>query len=184
MEGATQVPMPKKPDMEKYCYHCGKRMERKRFNGVLESNHAFQRRKYCNRTCMAKAQLQEDARLAALRKRAERFRGRACEMCGATESLAVHHKDFDPANNSPENLTTLCGSCHTKWHWIHGKSKWKRQSVCKICGEPARKLDMCQKHYQRFRKYGDPCLTKKRVGSHYELVRETLGQPNGPVYLV
>ena len=53
--------------------------------------------------------------------------------------------------------------------------KWKRLSVCKICDELPWRRNMCRKHYIRFRKYGDPCLTKKRIGSSYVLIRETLG---------
>ncbi len=107
------------------------------------------------------------------------FVGKVCEMCGATESPGVHHEDGDPANNTPDNRTTLCDSYHTKWHRQHGKKPWKRQSACKICGQPAQKLDMCQKHYQRYRKYGEPLLTKKRRGSGYELAREIPGVESG-----
>lgn len=175
------MPMPRKQDPERVCGYCGKVLERKSINGRLEDRAVFLKRKYCNRTCMAQAYIQEEVTLAALRKRAEGFRGNQCAECGAPEELAVHHLDANTANNAPDNLMTLCATCHTRWHWTHGKKPWKRQSVCKICGEPARKLDMCQKHYQRFRKYGDPCLTKKRVGSGYALVRETPGALNGPI---
>lgn len=176
------MPMPRKNDPEKKCAFCGKQLERKRINGRLEDRAVFLKRKYCNRTCMAQAMIQEEATLAALRKRAEQFRGDQCEMCGARESLAVHHLDQNPANNEPKNLMTLCGSCHTKWHWQHGKTPWKTRGTCKVCGMPAGKLGMCQKHYQHYRKYGDPCLTKKRRGSGYELVREAPGVPNGPEF--
>ena len=67
----------------------------------------------------------------------------------------------------------------TAFSGAYGKKHPKRQTVCKICGEPARKLDMCQKHYQRFKKYGDPLLTKKKIGSGFELVREIHGAMNG-----
>ena len=173
------MPMPRNQDMERFCAHCRRRLERKRINGRLEDRTVFLKRRYCNRNCMAQAYLQEDANLAALRKRAEKFRVGECQQCNTKEKLQIHHLDGNPANNSPKNLMTLCSSCHMKWHWIHGKKSWKRQSVCKICGEPARKLDMCQKHYQRYRKYGDPCLTKKKHGSAYVLVRELPGVESG-----
>ncbi len=35
-----------------------------------------------------------------------------CE--GNHKKLCIHHIDFDKKNNSPENLITLCSSCHTK----------------------------------------------------------------------
>jgi hypothetical protein len=171
--------MPRKPDERKHCAACGRLMTRKRYGGTLESNLAFRRRKYCDRLCMAAEMTQDEPTLAALRKRAVRLRGGSCETCCATEAVSIHHVNGNPADNRPENLMTLCASCHTKWHWDHGKQALKRQSVCVICGMPARKLDMCQKHYQRFKKYGDPCLTKKKGGSGYVLVRETLCAQNG-----
>jgi hypothetical protein len=56
-----------------------------------------------------------------------------CERCGvqclkagegkglsATERyrlrMAVHHCDYDPANNSPSNLMSLCLPCHLHYH--------------------------------------------------------------------
>lgn len=39
-----------------------------------------------------------------------------CEICGSKEHLCVHHKDTNRKNNNPENLQTLCRSCHTKEH--------------------------------------------------------------------
>jgi 5-methylcytosine-specific restriction endonuclease McrA len=30
--------------------------------------------------------------------------------------MSVHHSDYDPSNNSPENLAALCSSCHLKKH--------------------------------------------------------------------
>lgn len=173
------MPMPRKADPIKNCAFCGKALHRKQINGRLEDRAVFLKRKYCDRTCMAHAFLQQDATLAALRQRAREFRGNQCEACGAQEGLQIHHKDSNPANNQSGNLMTLCGSCHMKWHWTHGKQPWKKQAACKICGMPARRLGMCQKHYQRYRKYGDPCLTKKKHGSGYELVRETPGVLNG-----
>jgi len=34
--------------------------------------------------------------------------------CMNTENLHVHHIDYNKKNNNPENLTTLCNSCHSK----------------------------------------------------------------------
>ena len=172
--GRPQVPCPKKS-----CAFCGEQLTRKNYNGTLEDRAVFMRRKYCNQVCMAKSMIQQDANLVTLRKRAVKFRGKTCEGCGTKTNLDIHHLDSNPANNSLDNLMTLCSSCHAKWHWAHGKKKSKRQTVCKICGDPARKLDMCQKHYQRFKKYGDPLLTKKKIGSGFELVREIHGAMNG-----
>lgn len=176
------MPMQRKADPERFCQYCGKQLERKRYNQTLESMNVFLKRKYCDRVCMAKSQEKERASLASLRKRAEKFRGTECARCGAKTGLQIHHKDRNPANNAPSNLITLCGNCHTRLHWEEGKIplQKKKNFYCKICGEPARKSDMCQKHYQRFQKYGDPYLTKKKIGSRYELVREIPGVLNGP----
>lgn len=40
----------------------------------------------------------------------------ACEICGKTTSLEVHHIDEDRTNNFPENLLTVCESCHRRVH--------------------------------------------------------------------
>ena len=39
----------------------------------------------------------------------------SCEICGATKDLEVHHKDKNHSNN-PNNLMTVCSSCHQKVH--------------------------------------------------------------------
>lgn len=45
----------------------------------------------------------------------------ACESCGYTEVLDLHHIDEDHNNNSPENHGVLCPNCHAKIHRL-GKS--------------------------------------------------------------
>lgn len=42
-----------------------------------------------------------------------------CQECGYTEDnlrcrLSIHHIDFNKKNNNPDNLISLCKSCHTK----------------------------------------------------------------------
>ena len=56
-----------------------------------------------------------------------------CEKCGqkcleagvktklslserSQRKLQVHHSDYDPSNNSPENLIALCSGCHLSKH--------------------------------------------------------------------
>ena len=39
-----------------------------------------------------------------------------CAICGSTKKLQVHHKDEKRTNNHPENLITLCNSCHSRIH--------------------------------------------------------------------
>lgn len=49
-----------------------------------------------------------------------KHRGDECEVCGYRPmfkmSLDVHHRDEDKSNNEPENLMTLCASCHRELH--------------------------------------------------------------------
>lgn len=44
----------------------------------------------------------------------------ACNRCGTTENLCVHHRDDNHLNNAPDNLEVLCMSCHSSHH----KSEW------------------------------------------------------------
>ena len=156
---------------------CGKKMERKLYGDRYEDMNVFLKRKYCSLQCAGKGNTKNRPTKSAIGKRLIPLREEKCNACGKTSELGIHHIDGDRYNNTTENLMTLCVTCHTKWHWENGKTMPKRQSDCKICGAPARKLDMCQKHYQRYRKYGDPYLTKKKISSSYVLWDERLSQP-------
>lgn len=46
----------------------------------------------------------------------QRHQKDACEKCGSTKFLLVHHIDENRYNNTAENLETLCKSCHQKHH--------------------------------------------------------------------
>lgn len=39
-----------------------------------------------------------------------------CAVCGAHGHLHVHHIDRDPTNDVPDNLITLCETCHARAH--------------------------------------------------------------------
>jgi 5-methylcytosine-specific restriction endonuclease McrA len=41
-----------------------------------------------------------------------------CELCGYPHGLENHHKDRNTRNSAPENLMTLCKTCH---HFIHNR---------------------------------------------------------------
>ena len=45
-----------------------------------------------------------------------RFKKDACERCGSTRFLLVHHKDENRYNNVASNLETLCKRCHQIHH--------------------------------------------------------------------
>lgn len=164
-----------KPAPEKFCAQCGARMNRKRINGRLEDMAAFMRRRYCDRTCMAKARLSGNPSSNYLK----RFRKACCEECGSTSRVGVHHMDGDRTNNSPANLRTLCPRCHTAWHWANGKTPWRRHSTtCMVCGKEPAHSGLCATHRTRLRRHGSPCLTMRRIGSIWQLV-EDRGPQNG-----
>lgn len=103
----------------KPCEWCGERMERKRMNGRLEDRRVFARRRFCSRAC---GNSRFNVTRSGLQQRARRMRGGCCESCGATTRLHVHHADSNPSNNSPDNLQTVCVTCHMKWHHL----QWRR----------------------------------------------------------
>jgi hypothetical protein len=48
-------------------------------------------------------------------KRSIRQRDRyTCQICGIEPAIHVHHIDYDKKNCNPDNLITLCHSCHSK----------------------------------------------------------------------
>lgn len=170
MNRKEYIALTTKEDPEKYCESCGKRMHRVRFDsGRLEDLSAFMRRKYCNRHCMKKAFVKkgEDTKQKyscahhSSRKIAYMILEKEykCERCGSIINVDVHHKDGNHNNNTPNNLELLCRSCHMKEH--------HPRTVCKICGKPANGgRGYCNKHYIRFRKYGNPLMY------HHKIVEE------------
>lgn len=102
----------------------------------------------------------------------------ACETCGSKSRLGLHHKDRDRMNNSPENLQTLCPTCHTRLHWVEGKTPWRlHPASCTVCGKPAKRLGLCETHRSRLLRHGNPYLKKKQTGHSWQLVDERSGQP-------
>lgn len=159
----SAMPARKKPTPEKYCEFCGKRLERKRLpNGDLEYLIHFNRRKYCNQICMGKAfdakPVKDDPAWMTAHHHARKICPRGpCVKCGRPMASDVHHKDENFQNNSPANLERICRSCHIRLH--------RKQNFCSVCGKPAKGLGYCDKHYQRFKKYGDPFMFKRNQHS-------------------
>jgi len=44
------------------------------------------------------------------------------ELTGWHKKLSVHHIDYNKYNLNPDNLITLCVSCHSKTN--HNREKW------------------------------------------------------------
>jgi hypothetical protein len=159
------VPAHMKPTPLRFCQHCGNALERKRLpNGDLEYLIHFNRRKFCGRGCMAKAFDARPTRSDVGWMTAHYHARKVCPpgpcvKCGRTGRTDVHHKDEDWRNNSPGNLERLCRSCHIKGH--------SQPLSCSVCGQPQKGLGYCEKHYQRFKKWGDPLAVK--VNQHTPL---------------
>jgi hypothetical protein len=141
-------------------------MERKRYGGRLEDAAVFRRRKFCDQKCMAKDFDQRPEKPTSLFSSAHWHSRKAipkgpCQECGTPKGIDVHHIDRDFRNNDPSNLIRLCRTCHNLAH--------DRAKRCVICGARQKGLGYCEKHYQRFKKYGDPLLFKRN--QHSPLVR-------------
>lgn len=143
-------------DPVKHCAACGKQLSRKRFGARLECRGVFLRRRYCDRSCMAAGQTKEDASRSAIQKRYAHLKRNACEHCGSSESLQLHHRDRNWRNNQPSNLETLCASCHMRHHHSHGDiTEKKPKPPCAVCGKPS---------YRASEQLCNTCQTKQRRG--------------------
>lgn len=110
--------MPRKAlDLQtKSCLRCGAVIERQRFGNRLEDASAFRRRQFCSLACANTRGNWGDSSTAKHRE-ASKMAKPSCEKCGKLHRwLHVHHLDGDYRNNSPENLQTLCPSCHKLAH--------------------------------------------------------------------
>lgn len=160
----------RKPTPLKFCEQCGKKLERKRLpNGDLEYLIHFNRRKFCDLKCMATAfdarPVKNDPGWATAHHHARKLVPvGACEKCGSPDARDVHHRDGNYQNNDLSNLQRLCRSCHSKEH--------RQKSSCSICGKPVKGLGFCDKHYQRFKKHGDPLTVKINQHSHVGLLED------------
>jgi len=168
------MPRPQLPDPIKHCKHCKKRLIRKRYNGTLEDRSRFKQRKHCDQRCMAKAMT---GRIKVQtprnsRRQSAKTAGTACKTCGVTSNLYVHHVNLDPMDNRPSNLQTLCGCCHKRLHWQILRATSGPPKTCKHCAKPARHNGLCNTHYTRFRRHGDPLLRRERQNGKWTLMRD------------
>ncbi len=156
---------------DRRCEFCDAVMLRKTYKGVLESCLAYSKRHYCDRNCMAAGMLHDDPSRNAYLVRARKYIANSCGVCDGTTKLSINHINRDWKDNRPENLETLCISCHMKKHWAEPGRLFqlKANTGCNVCGKIQDRYHygMCGKHAQRFKKYGDPHLTKKPFGPVY-----------------
>lgn len=110
------------------CKYCGKDME------IIPSHLKIGRRKYCSKKCMGLDYINYrggenhprwnggvgNGEYGYLWKNVKiKNRKEKCELCwGKTNGLDldVHHIDLNKKNHDPNNLITLCRSCHSKLH--------------------------------------------------------------------
>lgn len=87
--------------------------------------------KFCSKKCRNKSS-GEDRRFSGVRDYVISRDKYQCQKCGTKEGLVVHHKDWVRTNNIPDNLLTLCRSCHKKEHFELVNLGVIKQ--CLICG--------------------------------------------------
>ena len=168
--------MKAKTVIPKKCANCETMMTRKLYGNRLEDMAVFKRRRFCSLSCA-----NTKAKPKSYNHRARKFLKDRCEVCGSAERRQAHHKDRDQSNNTPENIQTLCGSCHTALHWKEGKVKPKNHPpFCAVCGKPSDR-SLCETHRTRLKRYGNARLVRRKIGSEWRLFEE-YGTPNGPEF--
>lgn len=92
---------------------------------------------------------------------ARKLRKSACEQCGTEKNLHAHHINRDWSDNRPENIQTLCATCHLKYHWSMGHIMEVGKRRCSVdgCDTISRRRGFCEKHFERMKKYGNPHQT-------------------------
>lgn len=101
---------------------------------LFETKIQHKHQKYCSEKCSRKAERifgkkqQTDAEykdrisFGGNKYKVLERDGYQCYICGNKRQLTVHHKDMsgnsDSANNSIDNLITLCRNCHAKIHML------------------------------------------------------------------
>ena len=164
------------PTPGKNCKHCRVQLDRKIINGRLEDRGVFMRRVYCGRACMASAMVkQECASPSHSRMKAHRQATKACQTCGRTGRLHVHHRDENPSNNSPSNLMTLCPSCHRLCHSPRMMADGVTPKPCAHCAAPSARQGLCNTHLSRLKRYGHPLAKKRKTASGWVLMYERGG---------
>lgn len=68
-----------------------------------------------------------------------------CELCQTEYPaliLNVHHKDYDPHNNEPDNLVVLCRDCHIRLHALEAQNRFQQKAIKKLLSSGQLQLDI------------------------------------------
>lgn len=105
----------RKPDPIKYCQWCNTLLVRRtdEKGRMKEDPCTFIKRKFCSYECGAR---RDETSLEQKGKASRQYRKSCCEVCKSKEKLITHHCDENKENNDPENIQTLCRSCHATHH--------------------------------------------------------------------
>jgi hypothetical protein len=161
------------------CQHCSTPLVRKQFPSGPEAIGNFEKRKFCDRTCMAnwmEGRMKVEA-IKNSRRQSAKTVGLECEICSRSDTrLSVHHRDENPMNNDPSNLQTLCGSCHSRCHSPNYAADGVTRINCAFCNEPSVKRGVCHTHLGRWKRHGHPLAKKRKIGSDWVLMLEHGGE--------
>lgn len=125
--------------VEMVCEYCGITFRRKQ----TDLNLNMYLGKYCSAKCASMARRLPDSVRSvysheftdALKEQIRQRDNHTCQLCGVNTSdtyreLDVHHIDYDKTNNHPDNLITLCDSCHPKTNYH--RSHWPQRLKAKM----------------------------------------------------
>lgn len=108
----------------RYCEYCGKIL----IQNPKEKPVQLAKRRFCDRTC---SKMLKEPSYGAQGYRVKKFRKEICAICGKKSVRHdVHHIDGNRLNDFPENVQTLCHSCHLKVHWSIRKQSRLMENAC------------------------------------------------------
>lgn len=98
-------------------------------------------------------------------------KGLRCLYCGNPE--VEHHHINGYEKERWFDIIWVCKICHKKMHRSNVPDLRKKVSKhCMVCGKPARRLNLCETHRTRLRRYGSPFLKREKIGSDWQIVEE------------
>ena len=99
---------------DKSCEFCEIPLKRQSYPTGWETLARYMQRRFCSLHC-------SESKKSPLGKtgyswRARHYLKERCEVCGSKKKLTAHHVNKNRADNTPENIQTLCHHCHAFWH--------------------------------------------------------------------